>query len=235
MPATSKRWGGVLTGGAVDLYFDSAFPTLAAQKASGSEVIARRWKQDSPTYWSTFVALKASGIERVDDLVGKVIAFEEPFSTSGFLLPAGTLLERGFTITEVSSPDEDVAGGVIGYYFSFDEQNSIALLLMGKVAGAGISDQDYEELPADVKQKIVAFDRSIAVPRQLVSTRAGLPGKLVDKIRDLLVGMDETDEGRQILEGLKNTRRFDPLPPGSETALSDLADQIRLVDQSRSQ
>ena len=35
------RW---MRDGTVDIYFDSAFPTLAVQQQSGSEIILRRWK-----------------------------------------------------------------------------------------------------------------------------------------------------------------------------------------------
>ena len=64
----------LLTDGEVDLYFDSAFPALRVQEISGSEVIARRWKQGGSGYWSVFITAKDSGIIRPDDFTGKVIA-----------------------------------------------------------------------------------------------------------------------------------------------------------------
>ena len=195
----------------VDIYFDSPFPTLAVQDLSGSEVILRRWKQGTPTYWSTYVALKNNGIAGVEDFVGKVIAFEEPHSTSGFVLPAGTLMQRGFTLREVDGPHARVAPDEIGYFFTWDEQDTVEVLLQGQVAGGGVSNQDYENLPAELKQQVVAFDRTVAVPRQLVSVRPGLDRVLAGKVRELVIGLDETNEGRQILEGLKQTRKFDSL------------------------
>ena len=78
--------------GKVDFYFDSSFPTLTVQEMAGSQVIARRWKQGSASYWTTYIALRGSGIDSVDDFAGKVLAFEEPHSTSGYVLPAGTML-----------------------------------------------------------------------------------------------------------------------------------------------
>ena len=49
---------GFLNDGTVDVYFDSSFPTLAAQELPGPEIILRRWKQADPTYGSTYVALR---------------------------------------------------------------------------------------------------------------------------------------------------------------------------------
>ena len=76
----------------VDVYFDSAFPALAVQELSGSRFILRRSKEGVSTYWSTYVTLKNTDIGSAEDFLGKIIAFEEPRSTSGFVLPAGTLV-----------------------------------------------------------------------------------------------------------------------------------------------
>ncbi len=160
--------------GTVDVYFDSPFPTLRVQSLAGSQTIARRWKQRAPTYWSTYVTLKGNGIDSTADFVGKIVAFEEPHSTSGFVLPAGTLIQMGFTLVEVSSPDATVRPDEIGYFFTRDEENTIELILQGRVAGGGISNQDLEELPTGLKERLTSFERTITVPRQLVSVRPGM-------------------------------------------------------------
>lgn len=215
--------------GTVDVYFDSAFPALAVQELSGSQVVLRRWKGTDPAYWSTYVALRDSGIEGVEDFVGKVVAFEEPHSTSGFILPAGTLIQRGLALEEVESPQAGPAPDVIRYFFAQDERNTFELVLQGWVAGGGVSNQDYEELPADVKQKIIAFDATITVPRQLVTVSRGLDPKVVGEIVDALMALEETEPGRELLESLKSTKRFDPLPEGSDETLSELRHLMELV------
>ena len=224
-----EEMGRFLSDGTVDIYFDSPFPSLAVQEVSGSKIILRRWKQGQPEYWSTFIALRGNGISSVNDLVGRVIAFEEPHSTSGFVLPAGTLVERGYDITSIESADDYVAPGEIGYIFSWDEDNTIEFVLQGRVAAGGISNQDYSELPEQLKERIVAFDRTVSVPRQLVSVRPGLHAALALEVRALLVSLDQTEEGRLLLKGLKNTRKFDPLPPASESALEELKTLMKLV------
>ncbi len=115
----------------VDLYFDSAFPALGVQKLSDSEVILRRWKQGAPTYWSVYIARRDRGITSSKDFMGKVLAFEEPHSTSGFILPAGTLIQRGFNLVEVVGPESHVAPHQIGYFFTRDEENTVELVLAG--------------------------------------------------------------------------------------------------------
>ena len=220
---------GFLRDGTVDIYLDSSFPALSVQELSGSQIIARRWKGGDPNYWSIYVALDGNGTDRVEAFLGKVVAFEEPHSTSGFVLPAGTLIQRGFALREVESLEESVAPDEIGYVFSRDEENTIELLLQGRVAGGGISNQDYEGLPEELKERIKAFDRTIEVPRQLVTVRPGLDEPLVDRITELLLALEQTEEGRELLEGLKSTKKFDRLPPESEASLAELRELMRLV------
>ncbi len=226
-----EEMGRFLSDGTVDIYFDSPFPSLAVQEVSGSEIILRRWKQDQPEYWSTFIALRGNGIGSVNDLLGKTIAFEEPHSTSGFVLPAGTLVDRGYDITPIETFDDPVAPGEIGYLFSRDEENILEYVLQGRVAAGGFSNLDYDKLPEQLKERIVAFDRTISVPRQLVSVRPRLDAALAQEVKSLLLSLDQTEEGRLLLEGLKNTRKFDPLPPASDSALGELRTLMKLVSE----
>ncbi len=218
-----------LTEGIVDVYFDSAFPTMNVQQLADTEIVLRRWKDEAPAYWSVYIARQDAGINGVEDFIGKVLAFEKPHSTSGFVLPGGTLVQRGFTLKQVSSADEAIPPHEIGYLFSRDEENSIEMVLQGVVAGAGLSNQDYEELPDEIKGELVVFDRTIEVPRQLVSVRPGLQRELVDEIVGLLTGLNETDEGRQVLEALKKTTKFDALPADAHQSLGELKHLIDLL------
>ncbi len=215
--------------GTVDIYFDSAFPSLAVQEISGSEIILRSWKKEDPEYWSIYIALRDKGIGGVEGFLGEVLAFEEPHSTSGFVLPAGTLIQRGYTLRGVDGPDAYVALDEIGYIFSRDEDNTVEFVIQGRVAGGALSNQDYDELGAELQERVVAFDPSMTVPRQLVSVRPGLDAGLVAKVKALLIALDQTDEGRLLLEGLKSTKKFDSLPAGSKSALDELKELMKLV------
>ena len=227
-----KEMGRFMRDGTVDVYFDSPFPALAVQNISGSEVILRRWKGNAPSYWSTYVALNGSGVSSVQDLLGKVLALDEPHSTSGFILPAGNLIQQGFTLVEMDRPDAPVAPDVIGYLFTGDEKNTFEYVRSGLVAAGAVSNQDYDELPAEIKLQLTAFGQTLSVPRQLVLVRPGLEPGLVRKIRGLLIGLEDTNEGLELLKGLKDTQRFDALPAESTIALGDLKELINLVTQN---
>ena len=224
-----NEMGALLKDGTVSIYMDSLFPTVSVQELSGSKIIARRWKAQVPTYWSTYVALRGSGIDEVSDFKGAVIAFEEPHSTSGFLLPAGTLVQRGLVLTEATAANEHVGQNEIGYVFSGDEENTFELIQRGDVAGGAVSNDDFAELPDEVKNIFVAFDRTVEVPRQLVSVAPGLDSALTGEVRRLLFGLDQSEEGRAILDGLKKTLKFDDLMDEDRARVDEFKDLIKLV------
>lgn len=220
--ASLEEMAELLRSGVVDIYFDSAYPTIIVSDLSGSDAILRRWKQGFAEYRSVYFTRRDSGIESVDDLLGKMIAFEEPFSTSGFVLPAGTLRQEGFKLTRYDSPTDDVAPGEIGYTFSSEDENTLEWVVRGLVDAGATSNLDYAELPAEIKDQLVIIGETIAMPRQMVSVRPGLDPELVDKMKGLLMGLEESDEGREILTNLDNTRKFDEIPEGTEASLRDL-------------
>ena len=222
------QMGQFLKEGDVDIYFDSPFPALVVQDIAESKFLLRRTKEGVSAYWSTYVSLGSKGFKEPKDFLGKIIAFEEPRSTSGFILPAGNLIAQGFKLKEVDGPTVQVSSDEIGYFFSSDEENTIELVLQGLVAGGGISNQDYDELPQELMEKLTSFGQTITVPRQIVSVRPALDPGLQNRIRQLLLGLKDTEEGRLILEEMKDSS-FDPLPPGTDAVMEELRELIQLV------
>ena len=85
-------------------------------------------------------------------------------------------------------------------------------------------------MPEERAEEIGAFDRTMTLPRQLVSVRAGLDAALLVKVKELLIGLGETEEGREMLRGMKDSK-FDALSPEAETGLSVFRELIRLVGE----
>ncbi len=212
----------LLQEGKVDLYFDSPFPMLAMQRLQGIEILARRWKKGVSEYHSVLFARKDSQIERLDQLAGKVIAFEEVFSTSSYLLPKSSLLARGPHVTKVAHATADVPAGEVGYVFSNDDNNTVYWVLTGKVAAGAINNQQFDELPRRQRDQLNVFHRTITVPRQLAGVRSDLDPVVVLQIRDVLCRMHTTDEGKRVLFGFERTAKFDAFDDLSGAAVESL-------------
>lgn len=84
-----------LAEGTVDIMFDSPLIAAKVARASGAEPFVRRWKRGIASYHSVILVPADSQIETLADLQGKRIGFQEPDSTSGFMLPAGLIRPRG--------------------------------------------------------------------------------------------------------------------------------------------
>lgn len=211
----------------VDLLMDSPYPALEVSLRSGAEVRLRRWKKGKSSYHGVLVARSDTGIERLDQLRGRLLAFEVPSSTSAFFLPMLALEAAGLATRELASLASQVAAGEVGYVFSLDDENTIAMLMRGRVHAAALGSHEYEALRPAEKERIRVFHQSSPVPRQLVVLRKGLERALGERICALLKGMADDPEAKPALEALDRTTRFDEIPEEQNRTLDFLRATIK--------
>jgi phosphonate transport system substrate-binding protein len=210
--------------GRVDFYLESPFPTYLINRSGTAKLLLRRWKSGMGEYRGIIFTTKTSRITRLDDLRGKMIAFEDPGSTSGYFLPKILLFEKGFRVAEKSDPSAKVLGGEIGYIFAGSEKNVVKQVLEEKVAAGAISNDDYASLDETSKARLSFLVESGSVPRHLVSVRRNLPEAVIKRLKEILLSMDQDDEGRKILRQTDGTTKFDTLPGGQEAFRRKLND-----------
>ncbi|HKY09132.1 MAG TPA: PhnD/SsuA/transferrin family substrate-binding protein, partial [Candidatus Binatia bacterium] len=176
---------------------------------------------------SVIFARKESGLAQLKDLRGKMIAFEDPGSTSGYFLPKVFLLKQGFSVQEKGGLNSKVSSGEIGYIFAHSADAIAAFVLEGKTAAGAFSTDDFARLDETNKKLISTVGETESVPRHLVSVRKDLPDPVVKRLRDILLGMHQDKEGQQILRQMDNTTKFDLLPGGEELVRRKLVELYR--------
>lgn len=211
----------------VDFYLESPFPTYLINRSGTANLLLRRWKSGMTEYRSNIFARKASRIARLEDLRGKMIAFEDPGSTSGYFLPKLLLFEKGFPVVEKPRIEAKVSAREIGYVFAATDQNVVKLVLQDKVAAGAISNDDYASLDETTKASLLILVESESLPRHLVSVRRALPEPVVKRLKEILLGMHQDDEAQKILRQTDNTTKFDLLPGGEEAFRRKLLDLYR--------
>jgi phosphonate transport system substrate-binding protein len=226
---TLSTW---MTSGEVDLYFDSLYPAMRICDASGAIPILRRWKSNVAVYHSVFFTRTDSGLTSIDDLYGKMVAFEEPFSTSGYMLPLAYLVQQGHKPAEKARLSDTVAAHEIGYIFSGDDQNAIRWVLSRKVAAAVLDDENFLDIPEKTRNGLTILARTESVPRQVVVVRPKMEPTMLEAIKTLLTELDESAEGRDVLKKLKKTAQFDEFPEGADAALAQIRDMYNAVKSS---
>ena len=119
---TMAKW---LKSGEVDIYFDSPYPAMLVSDRSYAQPILRRWKGGEADRYTVIFAKADSGLTSVNDLRGKLIAFDEINSTSGYVLPLAYLQDANLTLKGKSSVSENIQPDEVGYIFSDDDDNTI--------------------------------------------------------------------------------------------------------------
>lgn len=226
---TPGQMANALRRGEIDVYIDSPFVIAQMSRQVGARPLLRRWKKGAAEYHTLFVAHRDAGIASFDDLLGRVIAFDDPQSSSGHLLPKAMLLERGYRLVELRSPSDFVPPDAIGYVFSMDDVNTMFWVARGKVA-AGVTSQDFLKLyQKKDPDGVVVFARSFDIPRQVVAHRADLDPAVVRELERVLTGMEHTDAGRQALAAFQKTTRFDAFPAGVEATFAPIHAMLDLL------
>ena len=201
----------------VDFYMESAYSTYIINDVEGAaKLLLRRWQRGKPEYQSLIFTKRNSGVNRLDDLRGKIIVFENLKSTSGYFLPKFFLQRNGFKLSEKSRLDAAVTPVEIGYIFASSQEKLVNLVQTNQAAGGAFSDDDYAKLDDKTKAEIGVLAQTERLPRYLVSIRKDLAPALADRLKAILISMSEDDEGRRILQKTGETTKFDMLPEGEE-------------------
>jgi phosphonate transport system substrate-binding protein len=217
---TMEKAAGLLNEQKLDIYLESPFSSVLVSKKAGSKLFLRRWKDGVADYHSIFIVKKNSSIGTLNDLKGKTIAFEDPGSTSGYFLPKAHLLQKGFNLSQSTGQNNIV------FVFSGNSKNTPLWVTGGKADAGAISNMDIEKLPGSIKEQLNVIDRTIDVPRHVVSHRSGLDPLMVEKIKQIFLNMDKDPEGIEILNRTEKTKKFDELSEDMILNISKISDLL---------
>ena len=200
--------------GKVDLFHDSVAATVVMTRRSGSVPILRQWKYNEAEYYSVILVKKDSGIDGVTGLKGKVLAFDEPHSTSAHILPRMLLVEKKLKLVQVV-PGGKAESDAVGYIHGSDD-NAINLLVTGKVDAAATSHREFQNLRPEIQDTVKIIAKSMSVPRQIISARKDLDPKIVTALKEVLINMDKNPEGQAVLNRQQGTTNIDAIPSASQ-------------------
>jgi phosphonate transport system substrate-binding protein len=222
-----RQMAAFLREGKVDLYINSPFPALAVSRLSGSRLLLRRWKRGVAEYQAVIFTRQDSGISRLEDLKGKMIAFEEPFSSSGYFLPKLVLMQAGLKVVPKQEAADPVGLDEVGYVFSYTDESTMVWVLRGKVSAGAMDNHRFPTEAMGNLKSLKIIHETFAIPRHIVSYRADLSPPLVARIKEILLWMDQSEEGKKVLQAFEGTTKFDEIP---EHAMDLLLKSITLID-----
>ena len=218
----------------VDFYMESAYPTYTINYVhNAGKTLLRRWKGGVAEYQSLIITKRDSSVKRLADLKGKTMIFEDPGSTSGYLMPKLFLARNGFKLAEKRGFDANASPADITYTFANSRRKLLESVLNKQVAAGAMSDDDFAKLDNASKSDIVVLAQTERLPRHLVSVRADLSQHTVARLHDILIAMHDDPEGQKILKKTDQTTKFDRLPGGEEALRKRLLDSFFSPERSK--
>ena len=150
----------------VDFVFESSNSAIRMMDEAGAIPILIREKDGIREYNSVIFVNKNSPVKKMTDLLGKIVVFQDPKSTSSYFLPRNLLAGAGLDLIEANEP----VPGKVAYYFSRSDPNVLAHVKLGKADAGGTSSEAVAHLP----QFRILQPESGYVPRHVVLVRDGV-------------------------------------------------------------
>jgi len=166
---------------------------IEAHRRANAWAIIREQKLDGSTgYHSIIITKKGSDLNSLKDLKGKMFAFNDPNSTSGYLVPMTYFLKEAKIV-----PEEYFSKVV----FSGSHEASIMAVKTEKVDAASTNDLDLARVIASGKASRDDFNiiwKSKIIPGSPIAVRGDLPYGFVMKLKKVFLEIPVN-----LLEGLQ--------------------------------
>ncbi|WP_415062597.1 phosphate/phosphite/phosphonate ABC transporter substrate-binding protein [Bdellovibrio sp.] len=207
----------------------NTFGYILAHERYGAEARLTVVRYGSPNYQSQILAKADSNIKTIEDLQGKRVAFVDPASTSGYLLPLKALRDRGI------KPFKTV--------FAMKHDSVISMIYQGQVdAGAtfytppvnGKMDDArrlvLHQYP-DVEEKIKIVALTEPIPNDPIVFRKDISEGMKTKIIAAFVSFVATPEGKKALDSIYGATDFKTVTDADYAVVREMLQEARKLNK----
>ncbi|MEN2769226.1 phosphate/phosphite/phosphonate ABC transporter substrate-binding protein [Ornithinibacillus xuwenensis] len=187
----------------VHIGFVPAFGYVLANQEYDVEVILKSIRYGSGTYKAQYVVRTDSGIKSLEDLEGKVWAYGDQLSTSGYLFPANEMMGQ-FGLETAAELETEFFKGTTQ---SGGHDKSIIAVYNGEADVATTFDDartEIEEEYPDVMDKLTVLDYTAEIPNDTISVTADLDEELVKDIKEAFLSFNEDEKMIEIMKTVYN-------------------------------
>jgi len=192
-----SRYGNIIDNfisGELDGAFFGSFTGALAIKKIGVEPLARPvWLDGKSTYYGLIFVREDSSIKDVDSMKGKRFAFVDKATTAGWLLPLSYFKESGI---------EDYRTWFAETYFTGTHEDTIYDVLNGKADIGAAKNTVFDRLAekdSRLRDELHILATSPEVPANALAVKKGLDNSFKAKLKNVLLQMDQNEDGRKIL------------------------------------
>jgi phosphonate transport system substrate-binding protein len=232
MARDPQQMASYLRRGRVDWVTETAATGMRLEERAGARPLVLTERNGVSRYRTVFFVRRDSGIDSLEDLRGRSVAFQNTSSTSAYFIPAMQLLEHGMTPQILLSPKDRPSPDEVGYVFARSELN-IATWVHKRLVDAGtMSDVDWanpRKIPGSYRADLRIIHQSPEYPRALEMVRADLDPRVQARLREVLLqAADDPDAGEALLQFFQTTR-FLPVDPPAEASLRYVREGVARV------
>lgn len=218
--------------GRVDWVTETTATAMLLQHRAGAEPMLLTERDGLSAYSTVYFVHRDSGIDTLEELRGRSIAFQNRSSTSAYYVPATELLGLDMPMEILLSPMDRPAAGSIGYVFARSELNLSSWVHKRLVDAGAMSNIDWlneRRVPPSYRRDLVVIRETPTYPRALEMVRGDLDGAVRRRLRDVLLAAADDPDAREALLQFFKTTRFLPVDADSERALEHLRQGVMRV------
>ena len=189
-----------------DIAWLATFAYVLANQKFGAEVALTAVRKGLDKYKGQFIALANSEINSLEDIDGKIIAYTDAASTSGFMYPSALLARKGI------KPDK--------YFFAGGHPQSILAVYDGNAdVGCTFWAPEGDDGPRDARRAIIETYPDVMekikiigytdwIPNDTVTFRKNFPQEMKEQVVNALLEYAGTKEGHETLVRLLDIDNF---------------------------
>ena len=208
--------------GAADVGFFGSFSYVMTHAKAGVEPVARPvWLDGSSTYSGYIFVRKDSGIRSVADMKNKRLALVDKATTAGYIFQLDFFKKQN-----VKNMDEYFSK----IYFTGGHDASAWAVYTGEADVGGGKNHIFNELGReypDFQDKMLVLARSPDVPSNGMVVRADLDPLLKKRLKELMLGLEDSTEGRKVLQDF-GAERFIQNSDEDYRSLYKMVDELKL-------
>lgn len=232
MAKDTQQMASYLRRGRVDWVTETTGTAMLLHQRAGARPLLLTERDGVSHYHSIFFARRDSGLSSLDDLRGHSIAFQRPNSTSAYFVPAAELLQRGFSLEILLSPEDRIERDEVGYMFAWSELNISTWVHKGLADVGVMSNLDWSNphrMPPSFRNDLTVIGETVDYPRAVEMVRDGLDPRVEARLREVLIDAAGDPEAGDALLRFFNTTRFMPMDPESQKALDRISNGVARV------
>jgi len=227
-----QQMNSYLRRGRVDWVTETPGTGMLLQQGSGAKPLLLTERDGVSRYTTVFFARKDSGIRSLKDMRGRRIAFQNPYSTSAYYVPASELLDQGLQLEILLSPMDMAEPNVVGYIFARTELN-IATWVHKRLVDVGVMSnldwQNPQRVPAAFRNDLQIIYETPPYPRALEMVRGGMDPKVAARLREVLIEASNDPDAREALLRFFKTTRFLPVDETSQHTLEHISTGVQRI------